>query len=228
MGAWFGWLAVVLVPLLLAAAIAAVPVRARAELSRHEGDDNLSLQVKTLFGLLKFKWEIPMMKLGKNGLQVEELAQADSPSLLHAESADKKDIGASRIAELLQDAWKLLRRTENLTGLVRRTLNKVEISRWTWRTTIGTGDAVWTAMSTGAVWSLQTAALGLLSQLCRLTAKPQMDVQPDYRSARLETSFDCIAEIRLGNAILAGLQLLVRMMRTEGGVRLWQNILFKA
>ncbi|QJC51823.1 DUF2953 domain-containing protein [Paenibacillus albicereus] len=228
MGAWFGWLGIILVPLLLLAAIAAVPVRARAQLSRHEGDDNLSLQVKTLFGLLKFNWEIPMMKLGGKGLQVEELARADSPSLLHTESDVKKDIGPSRIAELLQDAWKLLRRTENLTGLVRRLLNKVEISRWTWRTTIGAGDAVWTAMATGAAWSLQTTALGLLSQLCRLNAQPQMEVRPDYRAARLETSFDCIAEIRLGNAILAGLQLLVRMMRTEGGVRLWQNILFKA
>ncbi|SDR86511.1 Protein of unknown function [Paenibacillaceae bacterium GAS479] len=225
---WLGWLVVVSLPIIAAAALAAVPIRAHAEGQRNHGDDNIVLNIRTLFGLVKFKWEVPMMKLGGSGLKVKELSELDSGSLLHTGARKDEEIGFSKINLFLQHGWNLLKQTDHLTALVRKTMGKVKITRWEWKTTVGTGDAMWTAMATGMVWSFKTSALGVLSQLVRLQGKPIMGVQPEYRVACLETRFNCIAEISLGNAILAGLQLLVRMMRTKGGVRLWQNILFRA
>lgn len=225
---WLGWLIVVLLPFLVLAALTAVPIRAKAEGQRKHGDDNIVLNVRTLFGLVKFNWEVPVMKLSGSGLKVEELSQIEGGSLLHTGTRKDEEIGFSKINDFLHNCWNLLKQTDQLTALVRKTLGKVSITRWEWRTRVGTEDAMWTAMATGMVWSFKTSALGILSRLVRLRAEPKMEVQPEYRAPCFETSFSCIAEISLGNAILAGLQLLVRMMRTEGGVRLWQNILFKA
>jgi hypothetical protein len=55
-----------------------------------------------------------------------------------------------------------------------------------------------------------------------------MQVNPVYDRPAFTTEWSCIAQIRFGYAILAGLQLFIRLKKWKGGVKLWQNILFKA
>ena len=148
--------------------------------------------------------------------------------VLDTHSEKHGSINMEKINHYIQHVKEILRKTDNLTGLARQTLSRVEVRKWEWHTHVGTGDAMWTAMATGMIWSVKTTAIGVISQLLRLQAEPQASVRPEYRAAHLSTRFTCIAQIRFGYAILAGMQLFVRIIRTEGGVKLWQNILFKA
>jgi hypothetical protein len=87
---------------------------------------------------------------------------------------------------------------------------------------------MWTALATGTVCSVQSSLLGLLSQLMKLRTEPRMQVQPVYQGTIFRSELRCIVEIRLGFALLAGVKLLMRMRKSKGGIRAWQNILFKA
>lgn len=130
---------------------------------------------------------------------------------------------------LLEKAKMILYDSKILAGWVKRVLARINIWDWHWNTTVGTGDAYWTSMATGAAWSAQTTILGTLSRLVQMKEMPIINVYPVFDDkAHFSTSWSCIAKIRFGHAILAGLHLMLRMKRVKGGFKAWQNILSKA
>lgn len=87
---------------------------------------------------------------------------------------------------------------------------------------------MWTAMATGALWSVKTTTLGVLSQFVKLKAEPKVDVKPIYAQPCFTTEWSCVAKIGFGNAIMAGIHLLVRLKKAKEGVQAWRTLLFKA
>jgi len=223
----YGWLPALVLLAIAVTSVWLAPLRIRAEFERTGKDDNIAVEFRTLFGLLHYKWSVPFIRLTGGGVDVRNQTNLDE-GVLDTETRRDGKVTMESVNKWIERAKRILRQTDDLTGLARHTLSRVEVRKWEWNSAIGTGDAVWTAMATGMIWSIKSTLLGALSQLTRLKTKPSVTVQPEYRGAGFTTSFLCIAQIRFGYAILAGLQLLVRMKKTGGGVRLWQNILFKA
>ncbi len=177
--------------------------------------------------MLHYNLEIPLLRFKEGNV---EFLHKKRNSFMVGESKNKGEhkVGAETVMRKLEEARTLLRYTDHFTVWLRRTLSHVRITSWNWSTIVGTGDAVWTAMTTGMLWSAQTSLLGVLSQFMRLTAEPHMKVQPLYNQTYFSTEWSCIAKMSFGYAILAGLQLLVRIKKVKGGFTVWQNILFKA
>nr|WP_253298263.1 DUF2953 domain-containing protein [Paenibacillus sp. MSJ-34] len=97
-----------------------------------------------------------------------------------------------------------------------------------WSTDIGIGSAADTAIATGVVWAVKSVAAGWAAATFRFMQNPQLAVYPQFHTPQFATELDCIAKIRFGQAIVAGLALIVRVLKVKGGLRTWQNILFKA
>ncbi|MHA7962943.1 DUF2953 domain-containing protein [Paenibacillus sp. CAU 1782] len=194
---------------------------------RSGNKDDAQFTVKLLYGLIKYRVKVPFVRFTGKSLQLKEHISTSSAG--QSDSHKQNDeIDAERVVRMI-DKWKqLLEMTRDFTGVVKHALERVDVHRWQWSTSVGTGDAMWTAMATGLVWSIKTSAIGLLSQVVRLKSHPELKVDPVYDRPAFTTEWSCIAQIRFGYAILAGLQLFIRMKKWKGGVKLWQNILFKA
>lgn len=224
----YGWItAAGLFFLLILTVILNSQVVIKGHLWREGDKDDAELNIKALFGIIRYRKKVPIMKFTGTSVQRKEqvsttIAGFDSWKQFH------KEIDAEKVFNDIDKFKQILQVTRDLKGWVRLTLTKVRLDEWNWTTSVGTGDAMWTAMATGLVWSVKTSIIGVLSQMVKLKAEPNMNVQPNYQRSAFTTEWSCIAQIRFGYAILAGLQLLVRMKKMKGGVKAWQNILFKA
>ncbi|MMZ63313.1 hypothetical protein D1872_255590 [compost metagenome] len=112
---------------------------------------------------------------------------------------------------------------------MRNTLKRVTIRSLDWSTHIALSDAAHTATLTGVLWGVKSVLVGFLSYHITLLQRPELVVVPVFGSRPLfTTELRCIAQIRCGYAIYAGLVLIVRVLQVKGGIRKWLNILFKA
>ncbi|MBD2869608.1 DUF2953 domain-containing protein [Paenibacillus arenilitoris] len=224
----YGWItAAGLFFLLVLTLILASPVVINGHLRREGSNDDAELKIKALYGIVRFRYKVPIIQFTGSTVQLKEQLSATNAGI-NTWKQYTDEIDADRVVSAIDKMKLILQLTKNLTGWVRQTMTKVRLVEWKWNTSVGTGDAMWTAMATGFVWSVKTSLLGILSQMVKLKAEPVMHVQPIYQHPAFTTEWSCIAQIRFGYAILAGLQLLVRMKKAKGGVKAWQNILFKA
>lgn len=191
-------------------------------------NDDAEVTVKALYGLIRFHYEVPVIKWS-SGMSLKVKEQMDATNAgIDTWKQFEDEIDKEKVVKSIDKFKRILYLTRDLKGWAKNTLSRVKLTEWQWVTSLGTGDAMWTAMATGAVWSIKTSILGLISQMVQLSSQPAMSVEPDYKHPSFTTEWSCIAQIRFGYAILAGLQLLVRMKKWKGGVKTWQNILFRA
>jgi hypothetical protein len=224
----YGWItAAGLFFLLILIVILSSQVVVVGHLRRLGDNDDVELNIKALYGIIRYKFKVPIIQFTGTSVQLKEQVSKTNVSA-NTWSQYYEDIDADKVMKSIDKFKHILEITRNLKGWVRQTLSKVSLIEWKWSTSVGTGDAMWTAMATGALWSVKTSIIGVLSQMVKLKAEPKMIVQPIYLGSVFRTEWSCIAQIRFGYAILAGLQLSVRMRKWKGGVKAWQNILFKA
>ncbi|MBJ6363476.1 DUF2953 domain-containing protein [Paenibacillus sp. GCM10012307] len=223
---WIVWTAAGLFFMLLIVA-ASSEIVFTSQFLRKSDNDHFVVRIHALYGMINYKLEIPLFRFKEGNI---EFLQEKRNSYMIGENKNKGEhkVGVETVMRKLDEARTLLRYTDHFTVWLRKTLSHVRIASWEWNTTVGAGDAVWTAMTTGMLWSAQTALLGVLSQFMRLTVEPQTRVQPLYNQTYFSTEWSCIAKMSFGYAILAGLKLLVRIKKVKGGFTVWQNILFKA
>ncbi|MBW7473498.1 DUF2953 domain-containing protein [Paenibacillus oenotherae] len=225
-----GWLigAVLFFLLIFAAAMSSVVIHGNA---RRIGDnDHAELQIKALLGLVNYHWELPIMRVKGFEMELKREVTEENMGGKHSGSS-LTNLNPEKIMQSIEKAQMLLKHTDNLLGWVRTMLSHVKLVDWQWRTAVGTGDAMWTAMATGMVWSVKTTAIGVLSQLVRLQAQPEIAVDPNFERAQFSTDGQFTAKIRFGYAIYAGIVLMRRVKKvhgTEKGLLGWQKILLKA
>ncbi|MBB3109234.1 hypothetical protein FHS18_001286 [Paenibacillus phyllosphaerae] len=226
-----GWIAAGLFFLLLTAVLLSRLV-VRGIVSRIGEDDHVELRIRGLMGLVNYHWELPIMRFTSLSKGVEMKQEKTSTNMGgDSEQISKEKVDKETIIKQIDWMRVLLQQTDQLLGWVRITLNHVHLTDWRWRSAVGTGDAMWTAMLTGMAWTVKTTAIGVISQLIRLKTEPKVTVEPVYAKAHFSTEWHFSAHIRLGYAIFAGVHLLYRMRKARGilrGLVGWQRILMRA
>lgn len=223
---WIGWAAAGLF-VMAAVMLARSEIICTSEFLRKNENDHFLVQLRALRGLVRYRVEIPIVRFTGDSVEFRH-EKSNSFTVGQSRNEGQHRIGVETVMRKIEQARMLLRYTDHFTSWLRQSLSYVRITAWQWETSVGTGDAAWTAVTTGMIWSAQTGLLGLLSQFARLAAQPQTTVQPVFNQTYFSTEWRCIAKISLGKAIFAGLQLLVRIRKVKGGFSVWQNILFKA
>ncbi|ALS27718.1 hypothetical protein IJ21_23210 [Paenibacillus sp. 32O-W] len=223
----YGWLAAAGLFFLCAIVVLLSPVVISGRFIRIQENDDLELRVKALFGLIRMQWKLPDIRLGSSEIEYERIRKSEGLASSQVRDA-RMELDRQKVKKSIERYQLMLRQIHNLTGWTLRLLSKVRLVEWKWHTAVGTGDAMWTALATGSIWTIQSSVIGFLSHIVRLQTKPSMEVQPDYSRAHFSTQWSCIAKISFGYAILAGLQLVFRLKNVKGGVIVWQNIRSKA
>lgn len=193
--------------------------------SRVESDDRFELSIRALYGLVRRKVNVPVIQFEGllNGVTIKQKTGG-----FGADPDAKERYDFERIRDMFRDFRILAENADDLQRWTRRLLARIRCTEMRWQTRIGIGDAAATAVVTGILWGLQSSALGFVARYFDWRAKPELNVQPQYNRVMFNTELKCIAKIRLGNAIGAAIRLLLGILKVKGGIRTWQNILFKA
>ncbi len=175
----------------------------------HNDNDDLKVEFRIWFGLIKYKINVPLIKIDDNSPSV--IIKSDS----HMGNSDVKksqqsvtQISDHDILTQFENARSILKKVVHLQVIARKFLQRITIKKFEWDTLMGVGDAAHTGMLTGALWAVKGSIIGLLSHYFRLKEMPNLSVTPHFQAAVIQTRLTCIFQFRIGHAILAGLKLI--------------------
>jgi len=211
----YGWLIGAGLFFLLIVIMLLSPLTVNGWAKRVGQDDRAGLHVHGLFGMLHYKWELPVIRLKGFAIELKRELNKETPVGQNEDTSTKqvdKDTIMYIISELKQFLWA----TDQLLKWAKMTARHIRLTEWKWRTALGTDDVVWTAMLVGAVWSVKTTFLGVLSQFLRLQAEPQMNVEPLYNQNQFSTDWEMKAEMRLGTIVFSAIVLVYRIVKVRG------------
>jgi len=86
------------------------------------------------------------------------------------------------------------------------------VDRLEWKTIVGSQDALYTALGTGACWALKGTLIGVLSSRCRL-GRLMLDVKPDFMTPALLSNLSCILKIRTVHIMIIGIRIIAMKVR---------------
>jgi hypothetical protein len=168
----------------------------------YKDDDDLKIELRAWFGLIKYKIKIPAIKVDDN-----------SPSIV---VENESGTGGKKVGQLTADGMlnhmknykEILRHVVQLHSIVRKFCKKVSVKQFDWHSVVGAGDAAYTGMVTGAIWAVKGGIIGILSHYFRVLEIPKIMVTPNFNHAITQTRLICIFQFRIGNAMLVGIRLL--------------------
>jgi hypothetical protein len=203
------WLTIILI-ILFIILVTILLTKLTVILDFYHGNDNdhLKLEFKIWFGIIKYKKEIPLIKMDDNSPTIvvkdkTKMGKDEKTTKEDENQVDKKDILSS-----MNDAKELLKHVVKLHHIVRNFLRKISVKRVEWHTVIGVGDAAYTGMATGAIWAVKGSIIGIISHYMKLKEMPRMTVTPYFQQSVSQTRFRCMFQFRIGQAMLAGLKLI--------------------
>ncbi|MCD1260758.1 DUF2953 domain-containing protein [Paenibacillus athensensis] len=225
------WIVVTaVVAVALAALITAVMfsyVRGEFYFSRVRDNDQLTVQIKALSGLIRYKFEVPVIQFKSFSRGVLVKAEAVNETRSKLKEENQEHITKHKIERFYRQAREIVEHTLSFSDWMKQTLAHVECTSLTWNTRVGVGDAPETAITTGLVWTLKSSLLGFVFRWIDMQTKPRVMVEPLYNALEFTTMLRVRGRIRAGMALWSGLRLLVRIIREKGGLRTWYRLVVK-
>jgi hypothetical protein len=195
--------------------------RVRIEISykREEGNDKGEVKVIGLGGLFRYRINIPSVdfKSVDKGVKVEKSAKTTAMPVEEKGTfitMEKIDLLYTKYEELLHSVSHL---QENLRWFMAR----ITCETWTWRTTVGTGDAAEAGVLTGIVWAVKANVLGFISHYIAWSDSPYLEVVPQFQQVVFHTYYEGVFSFRLGNVIRFAIRLWIRFRKDKK--RNWQK-----
>lgn len=227
------WLAIplslLLLVILLCLLVLASSIHFHFRLCRLGKDDRIEFDIKAVFGLVKFHYELPALVFDslEQGIKVKLEKSGIAPVKMDSDKEEKID--RESVAEWLKNLRTALKATRGLKKWLVGTLSHVRITKLDWSTDFSLGDAADTATAAGALWGMKWTMIGWLSRFVRLQRNPRMFVAPVFRDElSFSTEAVCTGKLSAGYAFYAGLLLLRRVSKVEGGLGRWKKLLSRA
>lgn len=200
-------------------------VNIRLAFTHQDKNDEISVEVRALLGLVRFRYEVPTLRFKglRAGLEVKsEQVNAGAGRLI----ADRKEtINADKIKQKFEDVRILLTHCFDFNEWLSRMLRHVHCTKLNWKTSVGIGDAPETAFLVGTLWGVKSSLLGFVCRYIRLETQPQLQVMPVFNQMMFLTEGNCTIRIRIWHLLSGGVQLLMRIRKTEGGLQAWRRVL---
>jgi hypothetical protein len=225
---WF-WMSMVAIVILIVIVIVLLSfVRGEFYFSRVKDNDTLSVEMKALFGLVRYRYVIPIIQFKNFAEGIIVKTETVTKSSSELKDAQKDHITKEKVIDFYKKAKMALVNTLNLYDWLKQTLARIECTELMWITRVGVGDAPETAITTGAIWGIKSSLIGFGVRFVKLKVKPRIDVIPQYNQPQFSTEVHFRGRIRVWFIMFAGVRLLARIAKVKGGIRSWYQILFKS
>jgi hypothetical protein len=197
-------------------------VKIRIHYSHNDQDDHLTIKVKALFGLIRFKYAVPVLQWGKHGIMAltgKAINKSANANLQETE------ITKDNVDAFFERAKAIIEHTVHFKQLVKAVIVHVKCTEFHWITRIGLGEAPETAIAAGTVWAIKTSVLSYLFKFMHLAANPSVSVQPQYNRFQFDTEIKTVMAIKMYRVLAGGVVLVIRIVRARGGIRTWRKVL---
>lgn len=175
----------------------------------HNDNDELKVEFRIWFGLIKYKMNIPLIKIDDNSPSIVVKGNTEMGNSSENDSPTKvEQIKKDDIMTYLRSTKEILQHVINMNVILRKFMKRIVIKHFEWHSLVGVGDAAHTGTITGALWTIKGSFIGMLSHFLRLKKMPVLSVTPHFQLAIIQTRISCIFQFRIGYAILAGLKLI--------------------
>lgn len=164
-------------------------------------DDDLSIELRAWFGLVRYKKHFPLIKVDD---QSASIIVKEKSKKTAAEETENK-ISVEDVLNNLKNYQEILEHVVQFNRIVRRFLNTIAVKRFDWQSIIGVGDAARTGTAAGVLWTIKGSITGLISHYLRMKTMPQIMVYPHFQQMITQTNLSCMIQFRIGYAIGAGL-----------------------
>ena len=205
---------------LVAASLSRIKVRVRY--SRSGQLDQLVVIVQALFGLFHYQILLPSIVIRGWNVVYREQREGGLPGREKQDKA-KRRLGRKSVMRYIRAYRSVLVSTKRFKRWARRTLKKVECTRWRLDFRVGTGDAPSTAVLTGLLWTVSGCASGVASRWVTFRTSPHGEVAPNYAAAEFTAVWEADFRIRLGTFVWAVLKLGTRTLRIRKAIRAWRS-----
>ncbi len=177
-----------------------------------QDNDDLKVEFKAWFGLIKYKIHVPLIKLDEDS---PSIVTKEETTMGEGENKDKKKrrFTAEDLMDSFHDMKVILNHVLNLHRLIREFLHKVKVRNLQWDTEIGVGDAAYTGMLVGAFWGIKGGIIGIISHYMKMIEMPIIRITPNFQKAISQTKIVCMFQFRIGHAMFAAIKL----------VKLWKG-----
>ena len=183
-----------------------MPIALSIDIKRVKENDSITIGVKTLYGLLKFKTEIPFMEIvfrnGKPALKYKVEVADKKRSKLFARFT--KLFSVTEGGEILDIYKENKYRIKNALKYITR---KTVIKNFNLKFKLGTGDAAETGILYGVAWIVIGSVMTLAGSYLNII-EPRIAVVPIFNQVQLRTELSCIISIRLGHIINTGIRVI--------------------
>lgn len=169
-------------------------------------NDDLLIEIKALYGMIRYKKKIPLIKIDDNSPSVV-IKEETVPTEASEVKEKTKQFTPKEILNTLWNIKHFLEHVVNLHRIIRFFLSKVKVKDIEWNTIVGLGDAAHTGTITGAIWAAKGAIMGIVSSYMKMVNMPKMNIYPQFQQLTTETLFKCMIQFRVGHAILAGIKI---------------------
>lgn len=175
----------------------------------HNDNDDLKVEFRIWFGLIKYKINVPLVKIDDNSPSIVVKGNSEMGNLNENDSPTKAgQIKKDDVITYLSNTKEILQHVINMNLIIMKFMKRVVIKKFEWHSLVGVGDAAHTGTITGALWTIKGSIIGMLSHFLRLKVMPQLSVTPHFQLTIIQTRITCIFQFRIGYAILAGLKLI--------------------
>lgn len=199
-------------------------LRITIRFKRKETDELFKVHVQAWFGLIRLQLKVPAIQLADDFPGMQFATELESPQ--EALDQKKEKINPQTLFQFQKRIRSVRQRIHELHQIMKKFLKTIRVERFEWVSEIGTGDAAETGVLTGICWGVKTSILGLIRSFFTLNTMPRVLIHPDFQHQTFETEVVCMMKMRIGQAILAGLRILLNLRKRRDNK--WQSTLFKA
>ncbi len=199
---WFWWVIISLFVLLVLATFAKITVN--LTYFHNQDNDELTIKLSTFYGLASYTVNVPVLKIDNDSPAI--VVKEEQHSAIN-ETEKTEKITPETIIRDLRHLRDFLKHVIGFHKIMKKLLSRISITKFSWKSVIGTGDAAFTGSCIGALWGVKGSILGMISHYMRLKVYPIIEVQPHFQKLTSHTELACIFSFRLGYAIIAALQI---------------------
>lgn len=218
------WIALVVIAVIVILIIAAAMsnITCTVRYKKEGSDDRAEVDIRMLFGMVRFHYEMPKLKF--DNMKKGFLLKLEKQNNLSRKSGDSAHV---RLNKRQIELWSkevhiLLESTASLKKWLRHTFAHVRVHELNWSTRFSTGEAEWTAVASGVLWSIKTTLVGWLSFQVRMKSHPHLHVIPEFSDEMsFSTEFYCVSRLSFGYAMYASFILMSRILQVKGGLKRW-------
>lgn len=203
---WLIWMGIVFILILL---LILTKITVTIHYHHMRDDDSLTVTFK-IWGIRVYRYKVPVIAIDDESATIVWRQKKEHPG---GQEQNKQKLTKDELIRRMRAFQNLLEQIMDFNRIMKRFLKHIMVSQFQWSTRVGIGNAAWTGVAAGAIWTIKGSIVSLISHFMMLKTDPYLKVEPLWQGDLSETDLSCMFSFRIGHAMRAGLQI----------VKLWKG-----